>query len=479
MRKSRRLSGSLSSPPHAFSCTLFVVRASRRLASRTKMPLSVVECAVMQECGASTDAVDLASFCRPGELASGTLPQPPSQSATVEDGATTSKRARAPSELGQPKVAKSGSAIATTMVAATVVLARPATIVRAMPAAPEGSAGSQAAAPSPASTALIVPAAPFVPFVLSTAASTGPVPASVSGAPTVAPPQGQAGAATAGTSGTPVLASTQRAPAGAPMVPMQVQAGMSAMSMVAGQPWGVWPVMVQAGPGGYPGMVMQWMPTAAMATQDGGLPVHVVCRGCGLVRFDVEGRRWVHNHRQGKGNKQFVCDRVLCGCMKGQICPNKGQPHDPVAPGVANPVGVLDQGASSQAPVLPFPPVWEARPLQPGTSSLPPILSIVGTEPFQSSLPPILNNSTGTAAASNAASSSSSSQQPSNGQAQVVQVAPLAVSAPLVVTEVPSGAPVPVPPVPVVEVTTEAQAPPVIPGEPGERIIDQRATLTA
>ena len=234
-----------------------------------------------------------------------------------------------------------------------------------------------------------------------------------------------------------------------------VQAGVPAMGMVQGQPWGMWPVMMQAGPGGYPGMVMQWMPTAAMATQDGGLPVRVVCRGCGLVRFDVEGRRWVHNHRQGKGNKQFVCDRVLCGCMKGQICPNKGQPHDPVAPGVANPVGVLDQGASSQAPVLPFPPVWEARPLQPGTSSLPPILSIVGTEPFQSSLPPILNNSTGTAAASNAASSSSSSQQPSNGQAQVVQVAPLAV------VEVPSITVVEVAPVSVPEVRTEVQAPPV------------------
>ena len=75
------------------------------------------------------------------------------------------------------------------------------------------------------------------------------------------------------------------------------------------------------------------MPTAAMATQDGGLPVRVVCRGCGLVRFDVEGRRWVHNHRQGKGNKQFVCNRAFCGCSQGDICPNRGQPHDPVAPG--------------------------------------------------------------------------------------------------------------------------------------------------
>ena len=211
------------------------------------------------------------------------------------------------------------------------------------------------------------------------------------------------------------------------MVPMQVQAGMSAMSMVAGQPWGVWPVMVQAGPGGYPGMVMQWMPTAAMATQDGGLPVRVVCRGCGLVRFDVEGRRWVHNHRQGKGNKQFVCNRVLCGCQKGQICPMKGQPHDSVAPGMANPVGMGGQVAFNQAPV------------QPGTSSLPPIL-----------------NSTGTVAVPNGtSSSSSSSQQPSNGQTQVVQVAPLAV------VEVPSITVVEVAPVSVPEVRTEVQAPPV------------------
>ena len=108
-------------------------------------------------------------------------------------------------------------------------------------------------------------------------------------------------------------------------------------------PWGVqgmWPIS-------YPGMTMQWMPptsagtcavttsagtsagTSADSPRDTGTPVRVVCRGCGLVRLDVEGRRWVHNHRQGKGNKQFVCNRVLCDCKKGTICPNKGQPHDP------------------------------------------------------------------------------------------------------------------------------------------------------
>ena len=137
-----------------------------------------------------------------------------------------------------------------------------------------------------------------------------------------------------------------------------VQAGVPAMGMVQGQPWGMWPVMMQAGPGGYPGMVMQWMPTAAMATQDGGLPVRVVCRGCGLVRFDVEGRRWVHNHRQGKSNKQFVCNRAFCGCSQGDICPNRGQLHDPVAPGAVPAPGLCawnpGQGAACQSSLPPL-----------------------------------------------------------------------------------------------------------------------------
>ena len=111
------------------------------------------------------------------------------------------------------------------------------------------------------------------------------------------------------------------------------------------------PMMMAPGlmPGQYEVPTMhQWMPSASSGTCDGttstgastgastgisagdsGVPVRVVCRGCGLVRMDVEGRRWVHNHRQGKGNKQFVCNRVLCDCEKGTICPNKGMPHDP------------------------------------------------------------------------------------------------------------------------------------------------------
>ena len=107
------------------------------------------------------------------------------------------------------------------------------------------------------------------------------------------------------------------------------------------------PMMMAPGlmPGQYEVPTMhQWMPSANSGTcagttstgastgisaGDSGVPVRVVCRGCGLVRMDVEGRRWVHNHRQGKGNKQFVCNRVLCDCEKGTICPNKGMPHDP------------------------------------------------------------------------------------------------------------------------------------------------------
>ena len=97
-------------------------------------------------------------------------------------------------------------------------------------------------------------------------------------------------------------------------------------------------------------MMVQWVPTGALPTQDGvppplgGLaapPVRVVCRGCGLVRLDVEGRRWVHNHRQGKGNKQFVCNRAFCGCRQGDICPNRGQPHDPLPPGAAPGAGLF------------------------------------------------------------------------------------------------------------------------------------------
>ena len=149
------------------------------------------------------------------------------------------------------------------------------------------------------------------------------------------------------------------------------QAGVPAMGMVQGQPWGAWPVMMQAGPGGQPGtVVVQWMPTAAISTprrelgvDGGGLPVRVVCRGCGLVRFDVEGRRWVHNHRQGKSNKQFVCNRAFCGCSQGDICPNRGQLHDPVAPGAVPAPGLCawnpGQGAACQ-------------------SSLPPLLSNAG-----------------------------------------------------------------------------------------------------
>lgn len=70
-------------------------------------------------------------------------------------------------------------------------------------------------------------------------------------------------------------------------------------------------------------------PMVAMAPPP--TPVRVVCRGCGLVRMEVEGKRWVHNHRQGKGNKQFVCDRVFCDCQVRTICLAKGKPHPPLA----------------------------------------------------------------------------------------------------------------------------------------------------
>ena len=373
----------------------------------------------------------------------------------------TSKRARTPdqSELGQPKLAKSASGNPPT--ATTVVQARPSTmasqimLVHAGPnvATPvPGTADSTVAAHLPASTPLAVPSMPV-----------GTEPAT--GAPAVALPQRQGGSA-AGTPAAPILVNSatprqlQPGQGGAllqAMTPAQagvpgqrgapaqggvmVQAGVPAMGMVQGQPWGMWPVMMQAGPGGYPGMVMQWMPTAAMATQDGGLPVRVVCRGCGLVRFDVEGRRWVHNHRQGKGNKQFVCNRVLCGCQKGQICPTKGQPHDPVAPGAANAAGMGGQ-------------LFSQTPVQPGTSSLPPILNSTGTP------------STVLAAVLAGASSSSSSNslQPSGGQAQT---APLAVAqvptatvaevapAPAQVVEV---APAPAPVADVAPATAEAPA---------------------
>jgi hypothetical protein len=297
----------------------------------------------------------------------------------------TSKRARTPdeSELGQPKLAKSASGNPPT--ATTVVQARPSTMasqIMLVPAGPNaampapGTAESTVAAHPPASNPLTVPSMPV-----------GTEPAS--GAPAVALPQRQGGSAAPGTPAAPILVNSatprqlQPGQGGAllqAMAPAQagvpgqrgapaqggvmVQAGVPPMGMVQGQPWGMWPVMMQAGPGGYPGMVMQWMPTAAMATQDGGLPVRVVCRGCGLVRFDVEGRRWVHNHRQGKGNKQFACNRALCGCGQGDICPNRGQPHDPVAPGAV------------PAPAL-F--AWNPGHGVSCQSSLPPLLSNPGT----------------------------------------------------------------------------------------------------
>ena len=354
----------------------------------------------------------------------------------------TSKRARTlgESELGQPKVARSASDNPPT--ATTVVQARPSTMASQIMLVP---AGPHVAMPVPGTADSTVVA------VHSVQVSSGPVP----GAPAVALPQRQGGVA-AGAPAAPILVNSAtprqlqqgqgealiqgvaHAQTGAPghrgasaQGGVMVQAGVPAMGMVQGQPWGMWPVMMQAGPGGYPGMVMQWMPTAAMATQDGGLPVRVVCRGCGLVRFDVEGRRWVHNHRQGKGNKQFVCNRVLCGCQKGQICPTKGQPHDPAAPGTVNAAGMAGQVVFSQAPV------------QAGTSSLPPILNSTGT-------PSTL------LAAALASASSSSSQQPGGGQAQV---------APLAVAEVPSVTVTGVPPATVADVapsTTEAPAPPVV-----------------
>ena len=213
-------------------------------------------------------------------------------------------------------------------------------------------------------------------------AGTPAAPTLVNSAPAVQLQQGQGGTLLQ------AMAPTQAGVPGQGGAPAQggvmVQALVPAMGMAQGQPWGVWPVMMQAGPGGYPGMAMQWMPTAAMVptgcnaamvptaamlrrVDDGGLPVRVVCRGCGLVRFDVEGRRWVHNHRQGKGNKQFACNRALCGCGQGDICPNRGRPHDPVAPGAVPAPGLLawnpGQGASSQ-------------------SSLPPLLSNAGIAEF-------------------------------------------------------------------------------------------------
>ena len=233
------------------------------------------------------------------------------------------------------------------------------------------------------------------------------------------------------------------------------QAGVPAMGMLQGQPWGAWPVMMQAGPGGQPGtVVVQWMPTAAISTprrevgvDGGGLPVRVVCRGCGLVRFDVEGRRWVHNHRQGKGNKQFVCNRVLCGCQKGQICPTKGQPHDPVAPGAANAAGMGGQ-------------LFSQTPVQPGTSSLPPILNSTGTP--STVLAAVLAGAAVSTAIAASSSSGSGSLQPSGGQAQ---------AAPLAVAQVPSAtvaevAPAPAPVADVAPATVEAPAAAEAPAPP-------------
>jgi len=58
-------------------------------------------------------------------------------------------------------------------------------------------------------------------------------------------------------------------------------------------------------------------PAVAALAPEAVAPVSVLvsCRGCGLVRMDTEGRRWVHDHRRKPGgkNKQFVCDRALAG----------------------------------------------------------------------------------------------------------------------------------------------------------------------
>lgn len=163
----------------------------------------------------------------------------------------------------------------------------------------------------------------------------------------------------------------------APAMPLQggQWPAMAGHFMQGYSPWGMmFPGMMMM-PGNQ--MMMQWMPTAAMATADGGMPVRVVCRGCGLVRFDVEGRRWVHNHRQGKGNKQYVCNRVMCGCQKGQICPTRGQPHDPIPPACA----VAVDPSSSQS-------------LPQSTSSLPPVISGNGaSSASSSSLPPVASTS--------------------------------------------------------------------------------------
>ena len=271
-----------------------------------------------------------------------------------------SKRARSPdSELGQPKLARPASANPPT--ATTVVRARPSTAA----VLPQRQGGSAPAAP-----------------ILATS-------------PRQLQP-GQGGALQQ------AMSPAQAGVPGTVQAGVTVQAGAPPMGMMQDQAWGMWPVMMQAGPGGgmYP-MVAQWVPTAAMAAPDGGLPVRVVCRGCGLVRFDVEGRRWVHNHRQGKGNKQFVCNRVFCGCQKGQICPTRGHPHPPIAPGAANAAGVAGQ-------------VFGLTPVQPGTSSLPPILKSTGTPPtvFATAL-----------AGASSGSGSSRSLQPSGGQAVAATLA--------------------------------------------------------
>ena len=115
-------------------------------------------------------------------------------------------------------------------------------------------------------------------------------------------------------------------------------------------PGGVWTMV-------HPGVVMQWLHPRGTAPNEGGVPVLVVCRGCGLVRSDLEGRRWVHNHRTtndkgGKGNKQFACNRVLCGCQKGQICPNKGRPH-PVGMAAPPEGGAAAVAAPAEPPSVP------------------------------------------------------------------------------------------------------------------------------
>jgi hypothetical protein len=61
-----------------------------------------------------------------------------------------------------------------------------------------------------------------------------------------------------------------------------------------------------------------------------GARVRVVCRGCGAVRSHFEGRRWVHNHRLPSGNKQFSCNRALCACEVGSVCPTMGAYHPPI-----------------------------------------------------------------------------------------------------------------------------------------------------